>query len=434
MVALRKGCCRLVKNVFRHPYHPKQCPRTKNGCVEKGSFFNNYTTEKEFIDNEDYVMCYTLHSQFERGAIPIAPSPPPPPPLPEEKVLPPAPTIVTPQKTSMPTDRYETITLLRDYNRLIDEMTDLHLQNQLLRGLLFDKDDEDEIPSDNLLPATTSNDIKNDMMDPSSPPIKKRKYEKLQSKVISSSNDNSTYNFRKPYHLLTRRHQLSRIHELLVHVMLNCLDKASLQKETHYYITNETFANEVSVLFNDLKFEIEKHIKLTLPSEPEPLETDEEREKQIQIDDDFVKQSNLEVAITILKETTGRGYDRVVSVVNKVVEVFGLPSLHLPSNHMVMKDAAMKVEAVKFEIELDEKTIAMNEKKKKLIYGSADANVKMEDQDILTFFEKTGNIQEESSDKPDEQTNKQLIYGAKLEGEYNSYLDLLIQKNGSYFE
>ena len=104
MVALRKGCCSLVKNVFRHPYHPKQCPRTKNGCVKKGSFLNNYTTEKEFIDNEDYVMCYTLHSQFERGAIPIAPPTPPPSPLPEENLLPPVPTIETPAKASMPTD------------------------------------------------------------------------------------------------------------------------------------------------------------------------------------------------------------------------------------------------------------------------------------------------------------------------------------------
>ena len=202
-------------------------------------------------------------------------------------------------------------------------MTDLHLQNQLLRGLLFDKDDEDEIPSDNLLPATTSNDIKNDMMDPSSPPIKKRKYEKLNAKVISTFNE--TYNYRKSYDVLHRRQQISRTEDILIQVISNCLDRQYLKKDPEYYISNEIFANEVSVLFNDLKIEIEKHIKLNLSSEPEPLETEEDRQEEKQNKKEFIKQTNLELAIAILKESTGRGYDRVVSVFNKVISLFGLP-------------------------------------------------------------------------------------------------------------
>ena len=81
---------------------------------------------------------------------------------------------------------------------------------------------------------------------------------------------------------------------------------------------NDEFANEVMYVINRLRAVLETKLGTSRNDNPDPLPSDDDLFDMDQLD----KQSRFDITVSILTECTGRGYDRIAAVLNKVQTVF----------------------------------------------------------------------------------------------------------------
>ena len=273
------------------------------------------------------------------------------------------------------------------------------------------------------------------------------------------------------YRKLEWRQRMTRTNEATNMLLAMCLDRNELEKDGLSYITgNETLVHDVLNIVHGIKEKLEKTMKVDLTSVEYPIpcplidgdkergvieedglnvmnaECNEDEDEQEEHDDnqshpvdhdhhraredDGCKQQDemYEVGAQILKETSGRAYDRMI----KQIQPHMLENKKLPSNHMLNKLLPMEVECTTHVFNKSEKTKHKEEAIEAHVLGlncneeegDSKKDRKKHDDDIMLLV----NSDFGSTTITDDGEECNVAVGAKLKGSFGVSVETLVKK------
>ena len=253
----------------------------------------------------------------------------------------------------------------------------------------------------------------------------------------------SSKQFKKPFHKLNFRNRLQRIDMIASLIIGSCIDR---NKQTNfgpgYMKNNKEMANEITNVLNLIKDRIENKMSVdfNLMQYPEPIQLVED---DVQISEtktsellksekntiwDLLEDPTIKLAYGIIGESTGRGFERIREKYNKLQ-----PENPLPSTYHLNKK--LPVQIVPFEHELITKSKSSNistHVKEQILLGvlpNSDKIIKCEE-DAIQMFCNVGSTDctgETITDRSDNECTK--IIGAKIDTSYIDTINLMARKH-----
>ena len=276
--------------------------------------------------------------------------------------------------------------------------------------------DDDNSASDSDLAADVP--IKNPS-DPfqnlSEPKTKKHKF--IHRILVAASK------FKKPFKNLLWRKRLERIDNICIDVIASCIDRKRASEEgVDYIVGNTEFAHEVLNIVNVMKERLELKLKVDLKAieqpDPVPLQDEDEYNNNSLY---FQNKCSIDFAVLIMGEATGRGFERI----RKKYMLTHPEKQALPSLYKLNKSLPM--DSVPIQVVIDAPESQSSERmKEEILLGIGDHATTQED-----AFELFGSTPPFCTDI-DLEDNQEALVGAKLDGNFGDYLDLMRNKLHSY--
>ena len=391
----RNKCDKEVKDHFKH-CHSKCYNHGRKLKVVEGCYLNTFIHLRPFQNNEKYRICHTLRLSIDHNDIK---------PLTKEE-----------------RDEHiqqSLLTLQRDGaiavptvspSEVIDEQAHqktTERENRLARRRLL-RDHHS---------SKGQEQINNNVPPPineTPPPTKQPQYTKFDVRIKEYSSK-----YRMPFKELKWKQRIDRIDECVALIIGSCIDKKEMKEKggLGYIEKNIEFANECLNVVSGIRDRLGQKLKMDLLNgdrdeiEPVPLvENDEENKKNGEFD--------METAMVILSESTGRGYERI----RKQMQMKFGNDANLPSGYKIERQLPLKVESVSFQYADDEynnkynSTTAEYDDREDLLYGHSSKPLKSE-VDALQLF---------SVDAGDGTTNE--VFGSKLEGSMGDWMETMLKK------
>ena len=228
--------------------------------------------------------------------------------------------------------------------------------------------------------------------------------------------------YRVPFGRLTMRQRRLRMRELSTNIISSCIDRLAYKNNPDKYLhKNNELAVDILSLIDGIKECIEKKLKVSLK--------DIEEEAMVPIDDDNDGLINVldenkkghQIAISLLGETGVSGYTRIKKYVDAAVQ--------LPSYYMITKGRP-KVLPLAITVM---KNIDMIEERENAIIESDDINDTTNYSSTTTNTTPTAILTDGTDDLEEAlrqcSQSKDILEGAKLEGDYSKYINLLEDKH-----
>ena len=226
--------------------------------------------------------------------------------------------------------------------------------------------------------------------------------------------------FKKPFKKLLWRKRLERINDISIDIIAACIDRTRAREEgVDYIVGNEEFAHEVLNIVDALKESLGKKLKVDMKAiaHPDPIALEEEDEDNVNTLY-FQDKSSIEFAVKIMGEVTGRGFQRIRKSYNdNHPDKPDLPSLYKLNNNLPLDSVPVEV----IVDAPDSKDLLLKEE---ILLGIGDHGTTQED-----AFEMFGSTPQFSIEEMDLQEGKQVMIGAKLDGSFEDYLNLMKKKH-----
>jgi hypothetical protein len=241
--------------------------------------------------------------------------------------------------------------------------------------------------------------------------------------------------YKLSYRKLEFRTKMSRIDEVSKLIIAMCIDRTQFKSEGLSYLEdNDILANDTLNIVHGIKERLELMLKFDMNSikHPEPS-----IEESIDSNKDIESVSkHLDVGVNVLKETTGRGYDRICKDMKKI-------DVHLPSNYKINKQLPAKVESVSYMFSKSELTKVKEADIKEAILGEV---VVKHENEILDFVStdfvspdfvlpdfQQQHLQSTNSNEhnvnSEDNHNMNLAWGAKLHSSFKDTVTMMFNQH-----
>ena len=390
-------CDKEVKDHFKH-IHSK-CETTKRKPkVTNGLFLNRFIHGRPFLQNKNYQICHTLHRIINCNNIK---------PLTQEE-----------------RDEYNKqslISLQRDSAIVVPTVSPSEVIDEQIHQITTDRESRlarrtlQRDHHDNKEQQENDESENNDCpptIHETPPPTKLPQYTKFDVKINEYSSK-----YRLPFKELKWKQRIARIDECVALIIGSCIDKKEMKEKggLGYIEKNDEFANECMNIVSGIRERLGKKLKVELINseidviEAIPLVENDEENKDEQFD--------MDTAMVILGESTGRGYKRIRKQINNK---FGHEEANLPSAYKIDKQLPLKVENVSFKYadgnynNHGSNTAAEYNDREDLLYGDSSKPLKSE-LDALQVF----SVDADGSNE---------VFGSKLEGGMEDWIEAMLKK------
>jgi hypothetical protein len=365
-----------VKKVFKCLSH-KKCYQRGQSFKVKGQILNTLASKSIFDDNQSYSVCRTLHRRIESSGVQFKLYHPP----------------IIKRKNTESISSEVVSRELRNFRRNRIPVRSL----SGIKSIMLKIGDDDDTVID----------------------VSKKRYKPTVEYSQKVLDDKRNY-FRVPYGELKMRSKRERMDDLAALILGACANRTELRKDgMEYLYGNETLAIDISCLLDGIREQLLRKMKVRLADvEGEvnvPLNDD--REGLIQVLDEKKHQ----FATSLLGETSRNGFQRLMSKFNDAA----VDGSQLPSYYRLTKDNP-KIEEVTLQLN-HQRHQQMNEQvdiDAPVVGGEGGQQVSNDNTpveiDVNTDDDTLMRLVQSSDD---------VVKGAKIEGGYSDYYNILQRKH-----